>query len=268
MPDDALLSMRDCTFRYRDGEFCLDGVSVEVHAGEAVGIVGPNGSGKSTMLRLMGGILRPDSGQVLIEGASLASIPRLRLARRLAFLPQSPETSFHLAVREVVAMGRHPHVGAFGFLREHDVEVVERTLRETDSAALAERSFATLSGGEKQRVLIASILSQEPAVMLLDEPTAALDLHHRAEVFDLLWRLSRTGIAIVAVTHDLNAASQFCDRLVLLSRGRIVRVGTPPDVMDQRVLADVYGADVRVVTNPVTAAPMAIVPGRAAHDAH
>jgi len=262
-----LLEVRDCRFGYRDGGFSLEEVSLAVRAGEAVGIVGPNGSGKSTLLRLMSGILSPDGGAVLLEGRAIRSLGRRMLARKLAFLPQSPETSFHFGVREVVAMGRYPYLGAFGFLADHDVEVVERALAETDAAALGGRSFTTLSGGEKQRVLIASVLSQEPAAMLLDEPTAALDIHHRSDVFDLLWRLSRKGIAVVTVTHDLNAASQFCDRLVLLARGRVARVGAAAEVMDAELLSQVYGADVRVVGNPVTSAPMAIVPGRAAHDA-
>ena len=262
-----LLEARDCRFRYRDDGFCLEDVSLAVCAGEAVGIVGPNGSGKSTLLRLLSGILSPGGGAVLLEGRPIRSQSRRVLARRLAFLPQSPETSFHFRVREVVAMGRYPYLGAFGFLGEHDVDVVERALAETDSAALGERGFETLSGGEKQRVLIASILAQEPAAMLLDEPTAALDIHHRSDVFDLLWRLSRTGIAVVTVTHDLNAASQFCDRLVLLAGGRVARIGSAAEVMDAQLLSEVYGADVRVVDNPVTSAPMAIVPGKAAHDA-
>jgi len=262
-----LLEARDCRFRYRDDGFRLEDVSLAVSAGETVGIVGPNGSGKSTLLRLLSGILSAESGSVALEGRPIRALNRRMLARRLAFLPQSPETSFHFRVREVVAMGRYPYMGAFGFLGAHDVEVVERALGETDSAALGERGVETLSGGEKQRVLIASILAQEPAAMLLDEPTAALDIHHRSDVFDLLWRLSRTGIAVVTVTHDLNAASQFCDRLVLLAGGRVARVGPAAEVMDARLLSEVYGADVRVVDNPVTSAPMAIVPGRAAHDA-
>jgi len=263
----SILEARDCRFRYRGNGFRLDGVSLAVSAGEVVGIVGPNGSGKSTLLRLLSGILVPHGGEVLLEGRPIGTLGRRQLARRLAFLPQSPETSFHFRVREVVAMGRYPHLGAFGFPGEHDVDVVERALVQTDTESLAARVFATLSGGEKQRVLIASVLAQEPAAMLLDEPTAALDIHHRSDVFDLLWRLSRSGIAVVTVTHDLNAASQFCDRLVLLKQGRVARAGRPAEVMDARLLSDAYGADVRIVDNPITSGPMAIVPGRAAHEA-
>jgi len=265
--DEALLTVRDCAFRYGRGEFELEGVSLDVRPGEVLGIVGPNGSGKSTLLRLMSGILEPARGEVLLDGASVRSVSRRRLARRLAFLPQSPEAPFRYSVREVVAMGRFPYQGAFGFLTEHDVEVVERALTETDSASLGDRDFSTLSGGEKQRVLIAGILAQEPSVMLLDEPTAALDIHHCCEVMDLLWGLSRRGIAVAAVTHDLNTAGQFCDRLALLSRGRMVRCGRLEEVLEEELLCATYGSQVRVVANPVTALPMVTVLGKAAHDA-
>ncbi len=261
-----VLSVTGCSFAYDDG-FRLRDVGVDVRPGEVLGVVGPNGSGKSTLLRLMGGHLRPDAGAVELEGVGIGTVPRRDLARRMAFLPQSPESSFRFAVREVVAMGRYPYLGAFGFLHSHDIEVVERAMHETATDTLAERSFYTLSGGEKQRALIASVLAQEPAVMLLDEPTAALDLHHRTDVLDLLWRLSRQGIAVVLVTHDLNGAGQFCDRLVLLSEGKVARTGAPGDVIQEALLSAVYGADVRVVENPLTSTPMAIVPGKAAHDA-
>jgi iron complex transport system ATP-binding protein len=163
-------------------------------------------------------------------------------------------------------MGRYPHLSTFGFLTERDVEVVERALQETATSSLAGRGFSTLSGGEKQRVLIASVLAQEPAAMLLDEPTAALDIHHRCEVFDLLRQLSRKGMAVTVVTHDLNVASQFCDRLVLLSMGVVVCAGTPDEVMHEALLSSVYCTDVRVVRNPVTSTPMAIVPGKTTHE--
>jgi iron complex transport system ATP-binding protein len=259
--------VRGCVFSYGEGEFRLGGVSLEVAAGEVVGIVGPNGSGKSTLLRLMGGLRAPQEGEVAMDGRPLAALSRRELARMLAFLPQEPETSFRFSVREVVAMGRFPHVGAFGFLSAHDIRAVETALAETATGGLAGRSFFTLSGGEKQRVLVASILAQEPSVMLLDEPTAALDIHHQSDIFDLLWRLSRKGIGVVAVTHDLNAAGQFCDRLVLLSGGRVAGAGLPREVLDEALLSQVYEADVRVFAHPVTGGPLVVVPGKAAHDA-
>jgi iron complex transport system ATP-binding protein len=264
---DAFLTLGNCCFAYPGADFRLDDVSVGADRGEVLGVVGPNGSGKSTLLRLMSGFLRPDAGQVLLEGVPVRSLSRRSLAQKMAFLPQAVEPAFGFAVREVVAMGRYPYQGAFGFTSRSDMVVVERALEQTEATSLAARSFLTLSGGEKQRVLVASILAQEPAVMLLDEPTAALDMHHAAQVFDLLQRLSRQRIAVVIVTHDLNSAARFCDRLVLLSKGRAVRSGTPVQVMDQDLLCSVYQAQVRVVDNPVTSAPMAIVLGRGVHEA-
>ena len=264
---EALLSARDCCFSYGEGAFGLAGVSLDVGAGEVLGIVGPNGSGKSTLLRLMAGLLRPSSGGVRMGGAEVGSLSRRALARRVAFLPQQAEASFRFRVCEVVAMGRFPHLGTFGFLGARDVEIVDRAMQETACSALADRDFSTLSGGEKQRVLIAAILAQEPRAMLLDEPTAALDIHHRSDVLDLLWRLSRKQIGVVVVTHDLNAAGQFCDRLVLLADGRVARAGGPADVLEAQLLSEVYGAEARVFPNPVTGTPLVIVPGKAAHDA-
>jgi iron complex transport system ATP-binding protein len=264
---EALLSVNDCSYRYGRDEFELNGLSLKAGTGEVLGIVGPNGSGKSTLLRLMSGILAPDGGEVLLEGVAVRAFRRRRLAERLAFLPQNPEASFRFSVREVVAMGRFPYQGVFGFLSEHDIEVVERVLVETNSRPLGDRDFSTLSGGEKQRVLIAGILAQEPSIMLLDEPTAALDIHHCCEVMDLLWGLSRRGIAVVVVTHDLNVASQFCDRLVLLSEGRLVRSGSPAEVLQEDLLCATYGSQVRVLKNPFTSCPMVTVLGKAAHEA-
>ncbi len=263
---EPLLSVRDCSFSYADGGFHLAGVSLDVRAGEVLGIIGPNGSGKSTLLRLMSGALRPTGGKVLLEGASLRALSRRRLARRLAFLPQDPQTTFRFRVRQVVAMGRYPHQGVFGFITDEDVRVIELAMQHTETAGLAGRVFSTLSGGEKQRALVAGILAQEPAVMLLDEPTASLDIHHQGEVMDLLWRLSRQGIAVALVTHDLNAASQFCDRLALLSAGRLVRLGGPGEVIEEGLLSQTYGEEVRVVPNPITSNPLVLVLGRAAHD--
>ncbi len=264
---EPLLALRDCRFRYEEAGFRLRDVSLEVGAGSVVGVVGPNGSGKSTLLRLAAGLLRPDAGEALIGGHRAHELGRRRVARMLAFLPQQTRAAFGFTARQVVEMGRFPHQRGLGFMGAADVRAVRTALERTGSGGLADRRFSTLSGGEKQRVLIASILAQEPSVMLLDEPAAALDVHHQAEVLDLLWDLSRTGIAVLLVTHDLNAAARFCERLVLLCEGAVARAGTPDQVLEQELLAEVYGADVRVCRNPVTGTPMVTVPGRRAHAA-
>lgn len=259
---ETVLSVHDCAFSYGDGEFRLAGVNLEVRAGEMLGIVGPNGSGKSTLLRLMAGILRASAGQVRVGGRPVREVPRRELAREVAFLPQSPASSFEFTVREVVALGRHPYQGAFGLLSERDRDVVDEVLGETEAAPLADRYFSTLSGGEKQRVLVASVLAQEPRIMLLDEPGAALDVHHKSHVLDLLWSLSRRDMAVVVVTHDLNAAGRFCDRLALLREGSLVEAGPPRQVMREDMLSQAYETPVRVVEHPITSQPMVLVLGR------
>jgi len=263
---EALLRVRQCSFRYAGAAFELRDVSVDVRGGEVLGIVGPNGSGKSTFLRVMSGLLRAAAGSVALDGRPIGSFGRRQLAQRLAFLPQSPESSFPFTARQVVAMGRYPYQSGFGFVTADDARAVGDAMSKTDTGYLAGRNFMTLSGGEKQRVLLASVLAQEPGAMLLDEPTASLDIHHEADVFDVLWRLSRAGMAVVVVTHNLNLASQFCDRLLLLSGGEVVCCGRPATVLDQELLCRVYEAPLRVLTNPITRTPMVVVPGRTAHD--
>ncbi len=263
-----LLSLQDCSFTYEDGGFTLQDVSLSTDGRELLGIVGPNGSGKSTLMRLMSGYYRPREGEVRLRGRRLSDLGSREIARQLAFLPQSSPPAFQYDAREVVAMGRYPYTGPFGFPDEGDRRAVQHAMEETHAAQFADRPFSTLSGGEKQQVLLASVLAQEPEIMLLDEPGASLDLHHKSELMDLLWSLSREGPGVVIVTHDVNAAALFCDRLVLLSEGRQVRAGPPANVMDEELLSRVYGTELQVVRNPVTDTPMVVVPGRRAHGIH
>lgn len=230
---------------------------VTLRSGELVALAGPNGSGKSTLLRVLCGLLKPRAGRVTIDGRSLSSLGGRERARMIAFLPQAVNPAFALSVFEVVSLGRYPHLAGIGAMRPHDKEVVERCLRATETADLRAREFMTLSGGERQRVLLASILAQEPALLLLDEPTSALDIHHQIEIFALLEHLAREGYGIAVVTHDLNLAARFCDRLVLLAKGRdVVAAGAPAAVLTPEVLSDAYGAPIRVATHPITGAPL------------
>lgn len=250
---------RDLVFGYEPRRRVVDGVSVALAPGRVCGIVGPNGSGKSTLLRLLAGILEPESGQVTLDGRPLSRIGRLELARTVAFLPQSVVPTFNMTVWEVVAQGRFPHTGLFGFMSRRDEDVVGRCLERTESADLAQRKFEALSGGERQRVLVSSILAQEPRVILLDEPTAALDIHHQTEVLDLLWALSRDGLSVAIVTHDLNLAAQFCDALVLLDGGHVAASGTPDEVLRRETLERTYRSELMVTRNPVCDIPMVVV---------
>lgn len=263
---DVVLSVHDCCFSYGEGDFQLQNISLAVRGGQMLGLVGPNGSGKSTLLRLMAGVLRPQQGHAEVVGRPIGSFHRLELAREVAFLPQNPSPSFEITVREVVALGRYPYQGALGLLSETDEQVILQSLAETDCAYLADRYFSNLSGGEKQRVLVASILAQQPRIMLLDEPTASLDIHHKSGVFDVLWSLSRKGIAVVVVTHDLNTASSFCDTLALLRKGELVETGPPGRVIREDLLAEVYQTALRVVEHPITSAPLVLVLGKRTHE--
>lgn len=255
------LACSNVDFRYRPNRTVLRDVSLSLSSGMLTGIVGPNGSGKSTLLRLLSGLVRPTQGVVELDGAGLSGMDRQRIARRIAFMPQMVASMFGFSVREVVALGRYAHLGAFGFLKKGDMEAVEKALAATDSVGLADRAFMELSGGERQRVLVASVLAQEPEIMLLDEPTASLDIHHQVAIFGLLARLARSGIAVAVVTHDLNLAGQFCERLAILGDGRIIREGTCEDVINEALLEEVYRTRLAVERNPVTGRPLVVILG-------
>lgn len=259
MPE--IISLEDCSFAYQSGGFKLDDISMAVHPGKMYGVVGPNGSGKSTLLRVIAGLIKPVSGKVKVKGKLINSYNRVELARELAFLPQQPASSFDLTVRETVCLGRYPYQSGFGLLKPQDQNVIEWALAETECGPLANRLLSTLSGGEKQRVMIASILAQEPAVLLLDEPGSSLDIHHKAHVFALLRQLSHNGIAVATVTHDLNTAAEFCDHLFLIGSGRLINYGTPATVMNETSLSQVYKANLRVAQHPLTGNPLVSVIG-------
>jgi iron complex transport system ATP-binding protein len=230
-----------------DGREVLHGLSVTVARGEFVGVLGPNGSGKSTLLRAITGVLRLTSGEVDVLGRPLARFRRREFARRVGLVPQAGPVAFEFTVREVVAMGRTPHLGRLHGEAAHDRAAIEAALARTDCSAIADRLISEVSGGEAQRAIVARALAQEPELLLLDEPTAFLDLNHQLEVFELLCRLNREeGLTVVCVSHDLNLASLYCDRLVLLREGVVADEGRPNDVLSPERIREVYGASVLV----------------------
>jgi iron complex transport system ATP-binding protein len=217
-------------------------VSVRVERGLVVGILGPNGSGKTTLLRLLAGMLRPESGAVTLNGKDLASLPRPVLARSIAVVPQETHLAFDYSVLEIALMGRYPHLGTFALEGPRDVAIAREALAATGTLALERRSFATLSGGEKQRVVIASALAQQAEILLLDEPTASLDLGYQFDIAALLTRLNRErGITIVVATHDLNFAAGLCSSLVMLAGGRVVAAGPTDDTLTAMSIQTLYG---------------------------
>jgi ABC-type cobalamin/Fe3+-siderophores transport system ATPase subunit len=238
---EVLLEARDLTFAYPGGESVLFGADLRVEAGELVCLLGPNGAGKSTLLKLLAGLLRPDFGEVRLEHEALASLgPRAR-ARRIAVVPQALSGLPDLTVHDFVAYGRYAYQGPFGRASAKDRDAVQRALVEADLEALAARPLAELSGGQRQRAMVARALAQEAEVLLVDEPTTALDPGHQIAVMELLASLGRRGRGLVVVTHDLNLASQFATRVVLLEQGRVVADGAVAQVLTRTVLEPVYG---------------------------
>ncbi|MFB3905466.1 MAG: ABC transporter ATP-binding protein [Acidobacteriota bacterium] len=249
------LRLDNVSFSYRDG-FRLGKISLEIGSGSFLGLIGPNGSGKSTLIRLMSGELKPEEGTVLLENRPVSFFSTIELARRMAVISAEQYFDFPFLVRDVVAMGRFPHSRRTQRRQSRDEEMIEEALRLTEAAPLADRPISHLSSGERQRVLIARALTQEPAVMLLDEPDAHLDLHHQLNVFRLLHRLNlERGISVVLVLHDLTAAAAFCRRLALLDRGILIKHGNPEEVITPEVIQRVYGPDIMVYRNPLTGKP-------------
>lgn len=253
------LALENIHFSY-NGEAILRGVSLTVRTGEVVGLIGPNGAGKSTLLRLALGMLPPGVGRVHIDGRPLDRLGRREAARLLAWVPQGSLPGFGFTAHEMVLMGRHPHQGRLAGESAEDYRVVEAAMRDTGTWPLRRRPFDTLSGGEQQRVLVARALAQDPRIVLLDEPTSHLDPRHQLEVLTSVDRWRRQGErSVLVVLHDLNLASQFCDRLALLAGGRVVREGPPEEVLDEEILAGVYDVRTLVSRHPVTGRPQVLL---------
>jgi iron complex transport system ATP-binding protein len=229
------------------GSFSLRDVSVDIAPGSLTGLLGPNGCGKTTLLKLLSGVLQPHDGSIFFNGTPLAQIPRREVARHIAVVPQETHPAFDYTVLEMVLMGRHPHLGSFQLEGPADLAIAREALLATGTANLIDRAYMTLSGGEKQRVVIAGALAQSPDVLLLDEPTASLDLGYQLEVAGLLAGLNRDRrVTMVLATHDLNLAAALCDHLVLLREGRLLAQGPTGDVLTSAMVQQLYGVDADV----------------------
>ena len=260
----ALLEVRDASFAYAAARreaarvLALERVSLRAGAGELVGLLGPNGAGKSTLVRLAAGLARPTSGEVRLAGLDPFTAPRREVARVCALVPQEPRVAWPFTVREAVMMGRASRQGLLAVASRFDRGAVDGALAACDLVHLADRRLDALSGGERRRVFFARALAQEPRVLLLDEPTAFLDLAHQVAAMRMAEVAARAGLCVVAVLHDLNLAAASCDRLVVLSSGRVVAEGAPAEVLSAERVREVWGVPVWRGVNADTGKPVVL----------
>lgn len=250
-----IICAKNICFRYA-AKPVLEEVSFALEAAQIVAMIGPNGSGKTTLLKMLNATLFPNSGQVLIEGLDTRHWPRQAIARTVAIVPQESPAIFPFFAEEIVLMGRFPYLRSLAFEDKKDYRIVQDVMARTDSLSFAHRRFNELSAGERQRVLIARALAQEPKILLLDESTVFLDLKHQAQFLSLLRELSRKQhLTVVFVTHDLNLAAQNADQLLLLYNGKKYAIGTPADILTAQNIKEVYDVDVGIDSNPHNGSP-------------
>lgn len=230
----------------------LDGVDLRVEKGQMVGLIGPNGAGKSTLLRAISGILRCQDGTVMLEGRDIKDMTTKDVAAGLALIPQIAPYTHGFTSMELVLMGRYPHLGRFQVEGKEDERIAREAMALTETDQFAHRTLDTLSGGERQRVFVARALAQQPRMLLLDEPTSNLDVLHQLMVLDLVRHLVDDGLTAVAAFHDLSMAARYCDRLVVMSGGKVVANGLPEDVLTPRLIETVFKVKAAVYRDPVT----------------
>ena len=256
--DGAALEASDVSFAVGMAQL-LDAVSLEVRGGSLLGLIGPNGAGKSTLLKCISQLLAPSTGQVSLDGEDLRGRSPQEIARHIALLPQSTTLNFAFTCLEVVLMGRNPHLGRFEAEGARDHAIAQQSMANTDSEEFVTRLITEVSAGERQRVLLARALTQQPRLLLLDEPTAGLDVQHQLQVFTLIRDLVSQGLTAIAVVHDLNLAARYCDRLVLLDRGAVRARGRVSDVLTPEHLADVFNVEATVDLDPALGVPRVTV---------
>ena len=260
------LEVKQVSFSYSNGLVLYD-VDLSVGAGEMVGLLGPNGSGKTTLIKLASGILKPGKGEIWLNGSTLGQMRRKVIARSIAVMPQQFHIPFAFRVSEVVMLGRIPFIRALTGETKADREAVSHALEVAGVTELENRRFDELSGGERQKVILAMVLAQQPQVLLLDEPTLHLDITHQVEILELVRGLNRQqNLTVLAAMHDLNLASLYFDRLVLLKEGSVLADGAPLEVITEDMLRKVFGASVRVEPHPTTGTPHVVVMPEKAND--
>ena len=254
----AALSANDVSYAVGMAQL-LEAVSLEVRGGSLLGLIGPNGAGKSTLLKCISQLLSPAAGQVCLDGDDLRGRSPQEIARHIALLPQSTTLNFAFTCLEVVLMGRNPHLGRFQAEGARDHAIARQSMKNTGTEEFVTRLITEVSAGERQRVLLARALTQQPRLLLLDEPTAGLDVQHQLQVFTLIRNLVRQGLTAIAVVHDLNLAARYCDRLVLLDRGTVHARGLVGDVLTPKNLADVFKVEATVEEDQALGVPRVTV---------
>ncbi|MBU2541162.1 MAG: ABC transporter ATP-binding protein [Candidatus Omnitrophica bacterium] len=251
-----LIDVENLNSGYEKDKVVLKDISFEVGEGEFLGIIGPNGSGKTTLLKSLSGIIKPFKGKVLLNNRDVYKMSLREIARACAFVSSDTSIAFPFSVLDIVLMGRIPHIKNLGGYSKNDIRIVRESLELTDSTAFINRPIYTLSAGERQRVFLAKMLAQEPRVVFLDEPTTHLDIGHQIQILSLLKRFNQQGkFTIVVVLHDLNLASEFCTRLILLNNGKIEKAASPEEVLTYEIIEKVYNTLVIVSKNPVSSKP-------------
>lgn len=254
-----MLEIKDLTCGYYS-KFYLKDISFRIDTGELLGIIGPNGSGKTTLLRAITRVLKPEKGSVIFEGKNIWQMGFKELAKKIAVVSHSFEIGY-MSVSEFVLLGRIPHYKKFQFLEtKKDIDIAERSMVLTDTFKLRDRLMREISGGEKQLVFIARSLTQEPNLLLLDEPTAHLDITHKAGILDLIKRLNKEfGLTVIMILHDLNLASEYCDRLILINDGKIYKIGHSEEILTYKIIEEVYKTVVVVEKNPISGKPFVLL---------
>jgi len=251
----SAISLQQLSFSYRT-QAVLQDITLEIPHQSLLALIGPNGSGKTTLLRLMSKVLQPQQGIILLHNRLLASFSARDLAQKLAVISSEQHFEFPFSVADVVAMGRFPHLNRLERMSHQDWKIVDEAMERTSVLHFRHRSISQLSSGEKQRVLIARAIAQQPSILMLDEPNAHLDINHQIAIFNLLRTLNRQHqMTIIVVLHDLSAAAAFCETMVLLHQGQIVRTGKPAEVITADLIQQTYGAEVAVFPSPVGGRP-------------
>jgi iron complex transport system ATP-binding protein len=250
-----MIDVRSISFRYHQ-DWVLQDISFRIQKGTLIGLIGPNGSGKTTLLKILYHHLSPQRGDILFDQIPLRKMSRSTIAKRIAMVAQETHILFPFTALEVVLMGRSPYLGHRLFESPKDLDIARQAMEWTETTSLSERAMDEVSGGERKRIFIARALAQEPELILLDEPTANLDIHHQRDFLDLILTLNNErGLTTVMASHDINVASEFCDQLILLCNGRMDRMGRPDEVINRETIKRVYGCDVWVDGHPVSGAP-------------